>query len=81
MHIYLKDIDDFVLSAKHKKEEKIYKQIILDFLESNKEKKFKGTDLMLNLSIPEQGLYKSLKDLVNQDEIKKENHRYFVKNE
>lgn len=69
------------MSAKHKKEEKIYKQIILDFLESNKEKKFKGTDLMLNLSIPEQGLYKSLKDLVNQDEIKKENHRYFVKNE
>lgn len=56
----------------------MYKEAIFSFLIDNKGNKFKGKDLMLNLSIPEQGLYKALKDLVKQGEIKKENHKYFI---
>lgn len=63
--------------AEGKKEEKIYKEIIYKFLKDNKGR-FTGKEIMLNLGIPEQALYKSLKELVENKEIKKENHRYYT---
>ena len=55
-----------------------YKEKIYNFLKENKNRRFKGSELMLNLGIPEQALYHHLKNFVKRKEINKSKGRYWI---